>query len=97
MSLLQLCQLAVTLHKGCQALARVVNRPDALFINGILDLRLVEVSLGDALYGGRGIHNFVGQNPCEALPRLHFVLCNQSVDLLSQVVQDRLQSPFAKE
>ena len=57
----------------------------------------LQVSLTDGEDGGRGIHDFVGQYPCEPLPGLHLVLRHKLLDFLPHVVECLLQCLFAED
>ena len=94
---LDLRELAVTIDKGCQPQRRVVDGADALLVGRTVYSGTLKVSLTDGEDGCRGIHDFVGQYPCEPLPGFHFVLRHELLDFLPHVVECLLQCLFAEE
>ena len=94
---LQLRELAVAIDKGRQSQRCVVDGSDALLVGRSVDGGTLQVSLTDGEDGGRGIHDFVGQYPCESLPGFHFILRHELLDFLPHVVECLLQCLFAEE
>lgn len=94
---LQLCELAITVDKGCQVGTRFVDGTDAFFEGRALDVSILQVGLADGEDGSHGVHDFVSQDPSKTLPCLHLIVCHELLDFLSHVVERFLQCLFAKQ